>query len=81
MIGFSVQSVDLNSRAMHYAARWSCATRRHRFDGGDEFQTVRCEGVSGWNPYVSPTWRACPDAPHIRPIFGLDMGVPASAGV
>ena len=61
----SVPPVDLNSRAIHYATRRSYATRCHRSDGGDEHQNAGFEGVSGWDPFVSPTWRACPGAPYL----------------
>jgi hypothetical protein len=69
--------VHLNSRAVDYAARRNNDTWRDRSGGGDDLWTGGLAGVSGWAPFVSPTWRACPGAsglPHTRPIFGLDMG-------
>ena len=66
----SVPPIDLNNRTMHYAVRRSCATRRHRSDGGDELQIAGFEGVPGWDPFVSPTWRVCPDAFISAPYLG-----------
>lgn len=54
----SLLAFVLNSRARHYAARRSSATRRHQSDEGDELRTAGFPDNSAWDSDISPTNQA-----------------------